>query len=139
MMRTCPDCALNSLSVVWCREKDECQLHERGWHLVGFVAVGSVQRILPWLFASLGDVRLVPGHEIAAAMVRDTDLLLVRSVTPVNAALLDNSRVKFVATATIGTDHVDQSFLLERGIGFASAEGSNANSVAEYVVAALLE
>jgi erythronate-4-phosphate dehydrogenase len=47
--------------------------------------------------------------------------------------------VKFVATATIGTDHVDTNYLTQRGIGFASAAGSNANSVAEYVVAAMLE
>ena len=56
-----------------------------------------------------------------------------------NAALLDGSPVKFVATATIGTDHIDQAYLSAKGIGFASAQGSNANSVAEYVVAAMLE
>ncbi len=90
-------------------------------------------------FGSLGNVTLIPGREIAAADVRDADALLVRSVTPVNAALLDGSRVQFVATATIGTDHVDTGYLDIRGIGCTSAAGSNANSVAEYVVAALLE
>ncbi len=82
---------------------------------------------------------LIPGRQIAAAAVREADALLVRSVTPVNEALLAGSAVKFVATATIGTDHVDERYLALRGIGFASAAGSNANSVAEYVVAALLE
>jgi erythronate-4-phosphate dehydrogenase len=90
-------------------------------------------------FAALGDVRLVPGRQIAADTVRAADLLLVRSVTPVNESLLAGSRVQFVATATIGTDHIDLEHLRHRGIGFASAAGSNANSVAEYVVAALLE
>jgi len=90
-------------------------------------------------FGSLGDLVLAPGRQINAATVRDADALLVRSVTLVNATLLDGSQVKFVATATIGTDHVDEACLRERGIGFASAAGSNANSVAEYVVAALLE
>ena len=90
-------------------------------------------------FGLLGEVRLVPGREITAGAARDADVLLVRSVTPVNAALLDGSQVKFVATATIGIDHVDQKHLLRTGIGFASAQGSNANSVAEYVVAAMLE
>jgi erythronate-4-phosphate dehydrogenase len=90
-------------------------------------------------FGPLGEVRLVPGREIMASAVRGADALLVRSVTPVNAALLDGSPVKFVATATIGTDHVDQVYLSAKGIGFASAQGSNANSVAEYVVAAMLE
>ena len=90
-------------------------------------------------FGPLGEVRLVPGREITASAVRDADALLVRSVTPVNAALLDGSAVKFVATATIGTDHIDLGYLSAKGIGFASAQGSNANSVAEYVVAAMLE
>ncbi len=89
-------------------------------------------------FGPLGEVRLVPGREIMAGAVRDADALLVRSVTPVNAALLDGSPVRFVATATIGTDHVDQAYLSAKGIGFASAQGSNANSVAEYVVAGML-
>jgi len=90
-------------------------------------------------FGSLGDITLVPGRQISAANVRDADLLLIRSVTPVNAALLNGSKVKFVATATIGTDHVDAHYLAQRGIGFASAAGSNANSVAEYIIAGLLE
>jgi len=90
-------------------------------------------------FGPLGDILLAPGRQINAATARDADLLLVRSVTPVNAALLEGSRVRFVATATIGTDHIDQECLSQRGIGFASAAGSNANSVAEYVVAALFE
>ena len=87
----------------------------------------------------LGDVRLMPGREITADAVRDADVLLVRSVTPVNTTLLDSSRVRFVATATIGVDHIDQEYLSKNKIGFASAQGSNANSVAEYVVAAMLE
>ena len=90
-------------------------------------------------FTALGDVTLIPGRGMTAATVRDAEILLVRSVTPVNAALLDGSRVRFVATATIGTDHVNEAYLRNQGIGFASAAGSNANSVAEYVVAALLE
>ena len=81
----------------------------------------------------------MPGRQLTAAHVRDADLLLVRSVTAVNADLLDASRVKFVATATIGFDHVDVAYLAAHGIGFATAAGSNANSVAEYIVAALLE
>jgi erythronate-4-phosphate dehydrogenase len=90
-------------------------------------------------FGPFGVLRSVPGREITASRVRDADVLLVRSVTPVNAALLADSQVKFVATATIGTDHIDQEYLRQRGIGFASAQGSNANSVAEYLVAAMLE
>ena len=89
-------------------------------------------------FSTLGEVSLLPGRKMDGASVSDADVLLVRSVTEVNEALLEGSRIGFVGTATIGTDHIDQSFLESRGIGFASAFGSNANSVAEYVVAALL-
>lgn len=89
-------------------------------------------------FSSLGEVHVCSGRQITPELVRDADLLLVRSITPVNEALLAGSRVRFVATATIGTDHVDTDYLQRAGIAFASAPGSNANSVAEYVVAALL-
>jgi len=89
-------------------------------------------------FSGLGEVRLARGRDLNAEAVRDAELLLVRSVTKVNAKLLDGSKVRFVATATIGTDHVDLGYLRQRGIAFASAPGSNANSVGEYVVAALL-
>jgi erythronate-4-phosphate dehydrogenase len=70
--------------------------------------------------------------------VLDAKLLLVRSITPINAKLLQNTAVRFVGTATIGTDHVDTAYLEQKNITFASAAGSNANSVAEYVVAALV-
>jgi len=89
-------------------------------------------------FSSIGDVTLMGGRQMTAEFVRDADILLVRSITKVNAELLAGSRVKFVATATIGTEHVDQAYLAANNIGFASAPGSNANSVAEYIVAALL-
>ncbi len=89
-------------------------------------------------FQSLGEVSLHNGRQITPEVVKDADVLLVRSITPVNEALLAGSRVKFAATATIGMDHIDREYLQRAGIGFASAPGSNANSVAEYVVAALL-
>lgn len=89
-------------------------------------------------FSGIGDVTLTSGRAVTPDLVKDADILLVRSITKVNADLLAGSSVKFVATATIGTEHVDQDYLAGRGIGFASAPGSNANSVAEYIVAALL-
>ena len=90
-------------------------------------------------FGVLGDVTAVPGRQLTPVQLCDADILLVRSVTPVNAALLAGSQVKFVATATIGFDHIDTGYLAKRGIGFASAAGCNANSVAEYIISALLE
>ena len=89
-------------------------------------------------FASLGEVRALDGRKIGPGEARDADVLILRSVTTVNAALLRDSRVRFVGTCTIGTDHVDVEALQRLGVAFASAPGSNANSVAEYVVAALL-
>jgi erythronate-4-phosphate dehydrogenase len=89
-------------------------------------------------FSSVGQVETVSGREMTPRVVADADVLLVRSVTEVGESLLSGSRVGFVATATIGFEHVDTEYLSANNIGFASAPGSNANSVAEYVVAALL-
>lgn len=89
-------------------------------------------------FASLGEVTLLPGRGMCPEQVRDTDLLLVRSVTRVDRALLEGSRVRFVGSATIGFDHVDRDYLQAQGIGFSTAPGSNATSAAEYVVSALM-
>lgn len=89
-------------------------------------------------FATLGEVRLMPGRDITPAALRDADMLLVRSITAVNAALLSDTPVKFVATATIGMDHLDCDYLNQQKITYASAAGCNANAVAEYLCAALL-
>jgi erythronate-4-phosphate dehydrogenase len=89
-------------------------------------------------FGTLGDVTLVDGRTITAADVRDADLLVTRSTTPITPGLLDGSRVRFYGTATIGTDHIDIPYLEERGITWCSAAGCNANSVSEYLAAGLL-
>jgi erythronate-4-phosphate dehydrogenase len=89
-------------------------------------------------FHGLGEVRTLPTREITRAALRDADVVIVRSETRINADLLEGTGVRFAATATIGTDHVDLEYLRRRGIGFANAPGSNANSVAEYLVGALL-
>ncbi len=89
------------------------------------------------LFSPFGDVVTLRGREICAADLSAADALLVRSVTPVDAALLENSSVRFVGSATSGADHVDQAYLAARGIEFANAPGCNANAVVQYVIAAL--
>ena len=89
-------------------------------------------------FASLGEVSLVHGRSLQPAHVRDADILLVRSVTRVDERLLADSSVQFVGSATIGFDHVDLDYLLQREIGFARAPGSNATSAAEYVLSAIM-
>lgn len=89
-------------------------------------------------FGGLGEVRLVEGRGLVAGDVRDAEVLLVRSVTPVNAGLLEGSAVRFVGSATIGTDHLDLDYLRARGVAYAHAPGSNAQAVAEYVLSAML-
>lgn len=90
------------------------------------------------LFSRLGEVRAVPGRPIPTDALTDADALMVRSVTKVNEALLGDKAIKFVGTATAGTDHVDQSWLAQAGIGFSAAPGCNAIAVVEYVFSALL-
>lgn len=89
-------------------------------------------------FAKFGEVIRLPGRDIQAHHVRDVDALIVRSVTQVDEALLKGSKVQFVGTCTIGTDHVDTAYLVRRGIRFASAPGCNAHAVVDYVLASLL-
>jgi erythronate-4-phosphate dehydrogenase len=90
------------------------------------------------LFGELGEVVRLPGRAMQAEDVKNADILLVRSVTQVNARLLEGSKVKFVGTATIGTDHVDQAWLASNGVAFANAPGCNAHSVVDYVISALI-
>lgn len=81
------------------------------------------------------------GRDITAQLLADVqpDVLLIRSVTAVNAELLaDNNSVRFVGSATIGTDHVDQAYLADRHITFANAAGCSKHSVAQYVLTAIL-
>lgn len=89
-------------------------------------------------FQPLGDLTILAPQEITADRVRDTDVLVIRSTLRVNRALLEGSRVRFVGTATIGTDHLDLAYLDQAGITWCAAPGCNANSVSEYVTAALL-
>ena len=89
-------------------------------------------------FGLLGEVRTAHGRKISREMLADVDALVVRSITKVNADLLEGTPVRFVGTCTIGEDHVDKAWLAGRGIAFSSAPGCNANSVGEYITAALL-
>ena len=86
------------------------------------------------LFSPFGEVILLPGREITHSHIMDADILLVRSVTMVDKNLLANTRVKFVGSATAGTDHIDKIWLNDQGIAFADAKGANGTAVAEYVI-----
>lgn len=86
----------------------------------------------------LGEAIYLSGARIAAADVRHADALVIRTRTHIDSALLKGSRVQFVATATIGYDHIDTSYLAQAGIGWANCPGCNAGSVAQYVACSLL-
>lgn len=86
----------------------------------------------------LGETVYLPGASIRPADVRDADALIVRTRTRCDRALLAGSRVRFIATATIGYDHLDTDYLAEAHIGWANAPGCNAGSVAQYVRNSLL-
>lgn len=88
-------------------------------------------------FSAVGEVTLINGRDITPAAVRNADVLVTRTVTPVNESLLRDSPVRFVASVTSGLDHVDGEYLESRHIGFAYAPGCNARSVAEYVLSSL--
>ena len=94
--------------------------------------------LLDEFFAGFGEIHRLPGRHIDAGAVAYADLLLVRSVTQVNRALLEGSTVKFVGTCTIGTDHLDLDYFQEAGITWASAPGCNARGVVDYVLGSLL-
>lgn len=99
-----------------------------------------VDRDIPFLDGVLEpwfEVRRRAGRDIGPDDVRDAAALLIRTRTRCDAALLDGSAVRFIATATIGTDHIDTAYCAARGIAVASAPGCNAAAVAQYVSAAL--
>lgn len=83
-------------------------------------------------------MHLYSGRDITNKILKDSDVLLVRSVTEVNESLLEGTNIKFVGTATIGTDHIELEYLANKGIRFTDAKGCNSDAVAEYVFTALL-
>jgi erythronate-4-phosphate dehydrogenase len=85
----------------------------------------------------LGKVTLFKGRELRHEHLMECDALIVRSVTKVGQSLLDGTPVRYVATATAGFEHVNLSELATANIRFASAPGSNATSVVEWVLSAL--
>ena len=94
--------------------------------------------LLDAFFARFGEIRRVPGRSIDRATVEQADVLLVRSVTRVDRALLEGSKVRFVGTCTIGTDHLDLDYFQQAGITWSSAPGCNARGVVDYVLGSLL-
>src|SRR5665647_1589011 len=89
------------------------------------------------VFEPWADVVYRPGSAIDNAMVADADALIVRTRTKCNSQLLKESRVKIIASATIGFDHLDTGWLDAEGIRWVNAPGCNSGSVMQYIVASL--
>ncbi len=87
------------------------------------------------------EVRIYPmePEEITPSAVRDADVLVVRTRTGVDEALLKDSSVRLVCTATIGYDHIDTAYCDSRGIRWVSCPGCNAKAVCEYIEEAIDE
>ena len=89
-------------------------------------------------FETLGEVVVVPDRQIVQEQLKDADVLITRSQSKVTPELLEGSSVRFVGTATAGFEHIDFQGLEKAGIGWCAAPGCNADSVADYMTAALL-
>ncbi|NNH00898.1 4-phosphoerythronate dehydrogenase [Acinetobacter sp. ANC 5414] len=91
-----------------------------------------------YFFADFGEIQQAAGRTLTHADVQAAEALLVRSVTQVNEQLIQNTVLKFVGSATIGTDHLDIPALDKHHIAWSNAAGCNAQAVAEYVITTLL-
>ncbi len=89
------------------------------------------------VFEPFANVAYLNGADFTPAAVKRADALIIRTRTKCNEALLAGSSVKFIATATIGTDHIDLDYCCKAGIGVANAAGCNAGGVMQYVFTAL--
>ena len=89
------------------------------------------------IFSEFGEVITLPGRQINHKSLLDCDVLIVRSRTKVNEELLKGTKIQFVGSTVAGLDHIDEAYLRENNITFASAQGCNANAVAEYVISAI--
>ena len=99
-----------------------------------------VDSAIPFLEGVLEPFAIVEYHSaesITAAVVADADALIIRTRTRCNRALLEGSKVQFIATATIGFDHIDQDYCREAGIHWVSCPGCNAQAVCDYVEEAI--
>ncbi len=96
-----------------------------------------VERNIPFfdgLFTDCAQVVRLGSNEIDSAAVADADALVVRTRTCCNRGLLEGSAVRFIGTATIGTDHIDMDYCASRGITVCNAPGCNAPAVAQWVL-----
>jgi len=95
---------------------------------------------IPYIKGALepfAEVIYLPGNLTTRAVVKDADALVTRTRTLCNREILEGSKVKFIATATIGFDHIDTDYCKTAGIEWTNAPGCNAESVNQYIASAL--
>ena len=83
-------------------------------------------------------VSYLPGSRITRSDLKESDCLITRTRTRCDRALLENTKIKLIASATIGFDHIDTEYCRSAGITWTNAPGCNASSVQQYVVSTLL-
>jgi len=99
-----------------------------------------IEKNIPFIHGCLDDVanvRYLSADEITQEVMKDADALITRTRTRCDASLLEGSKCKFIATATIGTDHIDLDYCRDNGITVVNAPGCNAPAVAQYVFASI--
>ncbi|MBN2347239.1 MAG: 4-phosphoerythronate dehydrogenase PdxB [Bacteroidales bacterium] len=89
-------------------------------------------------FEPYADIEYYPGHKISREHLLDADALIIRTRTICNRDLLEGTNIQFIATATIGYDHIDTEYCRSKDIQWANAPGCNAASVKQYITCALL-
>ncbi|TCS40818.1 4-phosphoerythronate dehydrogenase [Reinekea marinisedimentorum] len=101
------------------------------------VADENMPNVEAWFAPLASSIVRKPGRSLSSEDLAEADVLLVRSVTRVDQALLQGTPVKFVGSATIGTDHIDLPYLQSNNISFHHAPGCNAQSVCDWLLAVL--
>ncbi len=101
------------------------------------IIVDDAVPFIKGVFEPYADVVYKAGKEICHDDLVDVDAMVIRTRTKCDSALLEGTPVKFIATATIGTDHIDFPYCDEKGIVVRNAAGCNAGGVMNYVFSAL--
>jgi erythronate-4-phosphate dehydrogenase len=89
-------------------------------------------------FEDVAEVVYLPGSKTTAEIAKDADVIVTRTRTICNEKLLAGSSVKFIATATIGFDHIDTDYCEANGIQWTNAPGCNSKSVEQYIASTLM-
>lgn len=101
------------------------------------ITIDSGIPFIKGIFEPFAEVRYIPGKQIDASTIRDCDAMIIRTRTRCDKNLLENSRIRMIATATIGFDHIDLEYCRRNGIEVATAAGCNSRGVLQWVSSVL--